>query len=73
MDADEYVATAVALIRDREKQRMLRSGMRERMRNPPLMDVEGFARRVEGCDRWMRRKWCERGVGGVSGRGGANV
>ena len=72
-DIDEYVATAVERVRDREKRRRLRSGLRERMRNSPLMEGEGFARRVGGCDRWRWRKWYKGVVGGGFGRGESDV
>lgn len=46
-DADDYVRIAVELATDRERLTELRSGMRQRMRTSPLMDVSGFTRELE--------------------------
>ncbi|MHB1239681.1 MAG: tetratricopeptide repeat protein [Gammaproteobacteria bacterium] len=72
-DVEGYVAIAVGLARDRERRLMLREGLRGRMRNSSLMDGEGFARRLEGCYRWMWRKWCDEVVGSALGPGGSDV
>lgn len=47
--ADDYVGIASALAQDPARLHTLRSGMRARMQRSPLMDVEGFARRLEGA------------------------
>lgn len=58
-DADEFVAIAAELARDRERVRTLREGMRARLNASHLRDETGFARIVEGAyrDAWCR--WCE--------------
>ena len=55
----EYVERAVDLARDTAGLAELRAGMRERMRNSPLMDEPGFARHFEEalCSMWQT--WCE--------------
>ncbi|MBK5967469.1 MULTISPECIES: O-linked N-acetylglucosamine transferase family protein [Thiorhodovibrio] len=47
-DAQDYVRLAVALANDPDRLRALRTGLRERMRCVPLMDVAGFTRELEG-------------------------
>ncbi|EIC19780.1 O-linked N-acetylglucosamine transferase family protein, partial [Thiorhodovibrio frisius] len=47
-DAQDYVRLAVALANDPDRLRALRTGLRERMRCAPLMDVAGFTRELEG-------------------------
>lgn len=59
---DEYVATAVELAQDLDRLRVLRAGMRERMRVSSLMDERGFARRFEAALRDMWREWCKTGA-----------
>jgi len=59
---DEYVATAVELAQDLDRLRVLRAGMRERMRVSSLMDERGFARRFEAALRDMWREWCQTGA-----------
>lgn len=59
---DEYVATAVELAQDLDRLRVLRAGMRQRMRVSSLMDERGFARRFEAALREMWRQWCKTGA-----------
>ena len=59
---EEYAETAIELAQDLVRLRMLRSGMRERMRVSPLMDERGFARRFEAALRDMWRQWCKSGA-----------
>jgi predicted O-linked N-acetylglucosamine transferase (SPINDLY family) len=54
---EAYVAKAQALTRSFPALAQLRAGMRERMRNSPLMDGQGFARAVEKAYREMFEKW----------------
>jgi predicted O-linked N-acetylglucosamine transferase (SPINDLY family) len=55
---EEYVRIAVDLARSIPRLSQLRSGLRERMRNSPLMDAAGFARNVEAAYRQMWLSWC---------------
>ena len=55
----EYVERAVDLARDTAGLAAIRAGMRERMRNSPLMDEVGFARNFEDALRGMWQTWCE--------------
>ncbi|HZL34851.1 MAG TPA: tetratricopeptide repeat protein [Tepidisphaeraceae bacterium] len=57
----EYVKTAVDLARDLPRLARLRAGLRERMRNSPLLDATRYARAVEEAYRGMWQTWC-RGV-----------
>ncbi len=54
---DQYVAIAIALARDPARRTQLRTTMRQRMQNSPLMDAPRFARAVEGAYREMWRRW----------------
>jgi len=54
---DEYIAKACAFAGEPHRLEELRLGMRERMRNSPLMDGPGFARRVEAAYRLMFERW----------------
>lgn len=59
-DVDAYVAQAVALSRDPDRLARLRQELRPRMLNSPLLDAEGFTRRLETALRDMWVAWCER-------------
>ena len=54
---EEYVRKACAFSRDTLTLTQLRSSMRERMQNSPLMDGPGFARGVEAAFRKMFEQW----------------
>ncbi|MBI5437898.1 MAG: tetratricopeptide repeat protein [Nitrosomonadales bacterium] len=54
---EEYIAKACAFAQNPQALTELRSGMRERMKNSPLMDGAGFARGVEEAYREMFEKW----------------
>ena len=56
---EEYVERAVTLAGDTAGLAAIRVGMRERMRNSPLMDEVGFARHFEDALRGMWQTWCE--------------
>ena len=55
----EYVERAVELARDTAGLAAIRAGMRERMRNSPLMDEVGFTRHFEDALRGMWQTWSE--------------
>ena len=55
-----YVTRASALAGDPERLASLRSGMRERMRNSPLIDGEAVTRSLEKAYREIWRRWCEK-------------
>jgi predicted O-linked N-acetylglucosamine transferase (SPINDLY family) len=55
----EYQRIAVELARNSERLASYRSGMRDRMRQSPLLDVAGFTRDMESAYRTMWRHWCE--------------
>jgi predicted O-linked N-acetylglucosamine transferase (SPINDLY family) len=55
---EQYVQKALELARDAGRLRALRSTMRDRLLNSPLLDAQGFARSVENAyaamwDRWV--------------------
>jgi predicted O-linked N-acetylglucosamine transferase (SPINDLY family) len=56
--ADEFVTIATALAADRNKLRQLRTELRPRMQQSPLMDAAGFARGIEtGYGKLIQRSW----------------
>jgi predicted O-linked N-acetylglucosamine transferase (SPINDLY family) len=55
--AEEYVEKAVGLAEDWPRLAELRRTLRERMLRSPLMDEEGFTRRLEGAYRGMWERW----------------
>jgi protein O-GlcNAc transferase len=55
---DQYVDIAAALAGDAARLAAMRAGMRERMRQSPLMDAERFTRNLEAAYRDMWRSWC---------------
>jgi predicted O-linked N-acetylglucosamine transferase (SPINDLY family) len=57
-DVDAYVAQAVALSREPEKLSRLRQELRPRMLTSPLLDAEGYTRKVEQAFRDMWVDWC---------------
>jgi predicted O-linked N-acetylglucosamine transferase (SPINDLY family) len=57
---DEFVRLVVELAGDLPRLQALRTGLRERMKQSPLMDAEGFARGIEEAYQAMWRKWCAR-------------
>ena len=56
-DADEYVRIAAGLAADLRKLGDLRAGMRDRLRQSPLMDEKGFVGELERCylEMWQER------------------
>lgn len=57
----EYVDRAVILANDRPRLQQLRSSLRRRMEQSPLMDGLRFARNIEAAYRQMWRNWCAHG------------
>ena len=55
---EEYVRIAVALAGDVARLKELRSTLRQRMENSPLMDAARFARNMEAAYREMWKRWC---------------
>jgi protein O-GlcNAc transferase len=55
---EEFVRTAVELARDLPRLQDLRSNLRRRMEQSPLMDAPRFARSIETAYRRMLRQWC---------------
>jgi predicted O-linked N-acetylglucosamine transferase (SPINDLY family) len=49
--SEDYVRIAVELAQDKRRLDELRNGLRTRMLDSPLMDVEAFARQLEDCFR----------------------
>lgn len=49
----QYIDLAVALAENQERRAILRTELRDRMRQSPLMDEAGFTRRLEEKYRWM--------------------
>jgi predicted O-linked N-acetylglucosamine transferase (SPINDLY family) len=62
-DSEEmYVRLAIELAQDLPRLSKLRSTLRQRMEQSPLMDAPRFARNVETAYRRMWRTWCEKSV-----------
>ena len=57
-DEESYISKAVELGRDIKELARLRSGMRKRMRESPVMDEKGFANDVENAYRIVWTDWC---------------
>ena len=55
---DEYVRIATGLAGDLPRLANLRSTLRRRMQQSPLMDAKRFSRNVEAAYRQMWRNWC---------------
>jgi len=53
----EYIDKACQFAGDSQRLKELRTGMRERMQNSPLMDGPGFARNFEAAYRAMFEHW----------------
>lgn len=56
---EEYITQAVKFAQDIPNLVEIRAGMRERMRNSPLMDEQSFTRAYEMALRGMWQTWCE--------------
>jgi predicted O-linked N-acetylglucosamine transferase (SPINDLY family) len=62
-DSEEmYVRLAIELAQELPRLSKLRSTLRQRMEQSPLMDAPRFARNVERAYRQMWRTWCEKSV-----------
>jgi predicted O-linked N-acetylglucosamine transferase (SPINDLY family) len=58
-DAEEYMAKAVALVRDRARLETMRRTLRARMAASPFCDAAGVARDFEAAYRALWRTWCQ--------------
>jgi predicted O-linked N-acetylglucosamine transferase (SPINDLY family) len=67
---DAYVEIACALALDVERRRSLRSGLRERLMNSPLLDADSFTRGIEAA---YRRMWVDYVAAHREPRAGAAV
>ncbi|HTV48193.1 MAG TPA: tetratricopeptide repeat protein [Phycisphaerae bacterium] len=56
--SEEYVDIAVKLAGDLPRLKELRTTLRQRMENSPLMDAKRFTSNVEAAYRNMWKKWC---------------
>jgi predicted O-linked N-acetylglucosamine transferase (SPINDLY family) len=56
---EKYVQLAGELAHDLSRLSNLRSTLRRRMEQSPLMDAPRFARNVESAYRQMWQRWCE--------------
>jgi protein O-GlcNAc transferase len=59
---EDYIKIAVELANDLPRLQELRSTLRRRMEQSPLMDPQKFARNIEAAYRQMWRTWCETGI-----------
>ena len=57
---DTYVDLAIKAAQDKPALATLRSGLRDRMRRSPLLDAQGFTRKVETAFQGMWLEWCKR-------------
>ncbi|MGD0461670.1 MAG: tetratricopeptide repeat protein [Tepidisphaeraceae bacterium] len=58
LSEDEFVKIAGELARDRSRLGELRLTLRQKMKQSPLMDAAGFARKMEAAYRDAWRRWC---------------
>ena len=58
---DDYVRIASKLAGNLPRLTEIRAGLRDRMRQSPLMDGAAFARGIEAAYRRMWRTWCVAG------------
>jgi len=56
---EEYINKLVALASDKATLANIRANLRNQMTHSPLMDEQGFARKVENAYREMFEKWCD--------------
>jgi predicted O-linked N-acetylglucosamine transferase (SPINDLY family) len=56
---EQYVQIVTQLAGDPPRLAQLRSTLRERMTQSPMMDGPGFARKMESAYRQMWRQWCD--------------
>jgi protein O-GlcNAc transferase len=57
---EEFVERAVALAGDLPHLQALRTGLRARMKQSPLMDAAGYSQSIEQAYRIMWGRWCAR-------------
>lgn len=57
-NGDEYIAKAVALVRDTEALASCRYSLRRRVAESRLMNAPLYGHHVEQALRWMWKKWC---------------
>jgi len=57
---EHYHQLALSLARDSERLSDLRSGLRERLRQAPLLDQNRFVASLENAYRQIWRQWCEK-------------
>ena len=57
---EAYAETAIQLANDLPRLRSMRDGLRDRVRQSPLMDAPLFARNFEAAMRGMWQVWCQR-------------
>lgn len=58
-DEAAYIRIAVDIARDPARLRQLRTGLRERTRASPLMDMARFTHHLEQAYRGMWQRWCD--------------
>ena len=59
---EQYIDTAIEFASDRERLQFLRSTMRQRLSNSPLLNAFAFTKNLEAAYRKMWYKWC---IGGL--------
>jgi protein O-GlcNAc transferase len=57
---EQFVSIASQLAGDLPRLEALRAGLRDRLRQSPLMDAPRFARSMEAAFRTMWQRWCEK-------------
>ena len=57
---EEYIEKAITLASDLPRLQQLRSNLRDRMRNSPIMDAPAFVKNIEAAYRQMWQTWCAR-------------
>jgi predicted O-linked N-acetylglucosamine transferase (SPINDLY family) len=58
-DTDGFVRIASALVADMPRLALIRTSLRDELRDSPLLDAKAYAQRFHSAIRGCWREWCE--------------